>query len=141
MNREIRRAGIGYEDTEVSAKVNIYGIDFEIGNIDIARIENIDRTDKKSVEELIKAVIGEHSIEVLNEKRKEDGYSELGINQELRILVYLMDEYRKAVASFQGNQATTIMNISNDMNRRQRRDFNKQNHYKRGYYGDRNKRY
>lgn len=135
-----RIKGLGYEDTEVFCKVNIYGIDFEIVKIDLERIKYLKKDNKESIEELIRIILGEDSIEKLNEKRVKDGYGELQLTHELVILGYLMDEYRKSVANVQDNAAAEIIKMGN-ANRQERRQYNKQNSYKnRGYYG-RNKRY
>lgn len=135
---------LGYEDTNVKYEVDIYGIVFEINNLEtnIERLQNVNRNDEKSIEEVIKIILGENSIDRLREKRLKDNEGELTITHELGILLFLMKMCRKAYAEKQRESIDEIINMGNrNSNRQERRQYNKQNSYKnRGYYG-RNKRY
>lgn len=138
---------LNYEDTEKSVELEIYGLKFEIDNINLEKLQNVDRKDKDAVEEILKIVLGNDCIDRINKKRKEDGYNELNLKIELKILGFIMEKYAEAMNE---DAKTTVdelvgligkYNVNNNYNREQRRAYSKQNRYNnQGYYG-RNKRY
>ena len=87
---------ISYEDTDIEEVINIYGIDFKMNYIDIDRIRKVNKADKEGIEEIIKSVLGEDSIEKLNNKRLEDNAGELLITHELAILGHLLQAFAEA---------------------------------------------
>ena len=136
---------ISYEDTDIEEVINIYGIDFKMNHIDIDRIRRVNKTDKKAIEEIIKSVLGEDSIEKLNNKRLEDNAGELLITHELAIVGYLLQAFAEGTARKQKEAINytkeVIDTYTPNANRAQRRAQYKQNRYNKGRYGKYNKRY
>lgn len=138
---------LNYEDTEKSVELEIYGLKFEIDNINLEKLQTVDRKDKNAVEEILKIILGNNCIDRINKKRKEDGYNELNLKIELKILGFIMEKYAEVMDE---DAKTTVKgmaeliekyNVNNNYNREQRRAYSKQNRYNnQGYYG-RNKRY
>lgn len=129
----------GYEDTDEKLEIDLYGIIFEIKDIDnVKKIENIDRNDKNVVEEYLKKILGDDCIQKINTKRKSDGYSELTLIIELNILGCIFEVYGekmansvlKRVANTANMYNNNVNNFKNNFNREQRRNYNK---YNRGY--------
>ena len=59
---------IGYENTDKKIEIEIYGLKFEIKNVDkIKEYENIEDDDLNGLEKMIENLIGEGSINKLNE--------------------------------------------------------------------------
>lgn len=138
---------LNYEDTEKSVELEIYGLKFEIDNINLEKLQNVDRKDKNAVDEILKIVLGNDCIDRINKKRKEDGYNELNLKIELKILGFIMEKYAEAMSEDTETTVKGIVgliekyNVNNNYNREQRRIYSKQNRYNnQGYYG-RNKRY
>ena len=138
---------LNYEDTEKSVELEIYGLKFEIDNINLEKLQNVDRKDKNAVDEILKIVLGNDCIDRINKKRKEDGYNELNLKIELKILGFIMEKYAEAMSEDTETTVKGIVgliekyNVNNNYNREQRRVYSKQNRYNnQGYYG-RNKRY
>ena len=138
---------LNYEDTEKSVELEIYGLKFEIDNINLEKLQNVDRKDKSAVDEILKIVLGNDCIDRINKKRKEDGYNELNLKIELKILGFIMEKYAEAMSEDTETTVKGIVgliekyNVNNNYNREQRRIYSKQNRYNnQGYYG-RNKRY
>lgn len=136
-DRRIRK--FGYEDTDKKLEIDLYGIVFEIKNIEsIEKIEGINRTDKDVVEKYLKNILGEDCIERINKKRKEDGYNKLDLNIELNILGCIFEVYgENMVNGVLGRINNTVNNAgkqmdkyTNNFNREQRRNHNKKT---RGY--------
>ena len=132
---------LNYADTEVACVAYIYDLEFNVYKINLERIENVDREDVNSIFEIIKSIIGNDSIEKINEQRKKDGFSEIGATQGLGIIAYLMKIYRAAMVKKQKEIYNDAMQVSNIYNRKDRRNFNKQKSYYKGRYGKYNKRY
>ena len=85
---------IGYENTDKKIEIDIYGLKFEIKNVDkIKEFENVEDDDLNSLEKMIEMLIGEGSIKKINEKRKEDGYKEIDSTVALNILVGISQAY------------------------------------------------
>lgn len=138
---------LNYEDTEKSVELEIYGLKFEIDSINLEKLQNVDRKDKNAVDEILKIVLGNDCIDRINKKRKEDGYNELNLKIELKILGFIMEKYAEAMSEDTETTVKGMMgliekyNVNNNYNREQRRAYSKQNRYNnQGYYG-RNKRY
>ena len=66
---------IGYENTDKKIEIEIYGLKFEIKNVEkIKDYENIEDDDLNGLEKVIETLLGEGAINKLNEQRKKDGY-------------------------------------------------------------------
>ena len=69
---------IGYENTDKKIEIEIYGLKFEIKNVEkIKDYENIEDDDLNGLEKVIETLLGENSINKLNEQRKKDGYEKI----------------------------------------------------------------
>lgn len=141
----------GYEDTDKKIEIDLYGLIFEIKNLDENKVEefkNIDKNDKNVIETQIENILGEGCIEEINKKREKDGYSKLTIDIELNILGCIFEAYYNAVI---GNFADKIKNTTdntqkqvqeltmNNFNREQRRNYNR--NYRNNYYRGNRRRY
>lgn len=85
---------IGYENTDKKIEIEIYGLKFEINNVDkIKEYENIEDNDLNGLKKIIESLIGKGSIDKLNEQRKKDGYKEIDNRIALNILVGISQAY------------------------------------------------
>lgn len=132
----------GYEDTDRSIEIELYGLVFEIKNIDnIKEIENIDKDNKNVIESQLEKILGDGSIEKINRKRVSDGYKKLDLNIELNILGCIFETYARSMTNNVLGRVTNAVNdinkdIKDSMNREQRRNYNK-NNIRNQYRGNR----
>ena len=128
-----KRLSFSYEDTDKSIEIELYGLVFEIRNLDnIERLKTVDRNNKSAIENQLEQILGEGAIDEINRKRKNDGYKELDLNIELNILGCIFESYAKSMSgNFFGKITNTIEDINGDidnfknMNREQIRNYNK----------------
>lgn len=126
----------GYEDTDKKIEIELYGLVFEIRNIDnIEELKKVEKSDKNEIETQIEKILGEGAIEKINNKRIADGHDKLSLNVELNIIGCIFEAYgKKTFKNMSDKVVGTINDISEDMNnlgnREQRRNFNRNN---RGY--------
>lgn len=144
---ENKRYSFGYEDTDKKIEIELYGLVFEINNINEDSEEyykNIDKEDINKIEKEIEKLLGNGSIEKINKKRESDGYSKLTLDIELSILGCIFEAYSKGSIDKVTNkviktnkditnQITELKN--NQFNREQRRNrYNKNYNYKKNRY-------
>ena len=130
-----KRLSFGYEDTDKSIEIDLYGIVFEINNVDdIGKIKEVDNKNENAVEEAIEKLLGKGSIERINNKRRKDGYKELDLNIELNVLACIFEAYARATTEGIINRVTDVVedinenvNDANNMNRYQKRNYYKNN--------------
>ena len=142
----------GYEDTDESIEINLYGLVFEIENLDnIKELENLDRNNSNVIEAQLEKILGEGAIEKINRKRVSDGRKKLNLNIELNILGCIFETYAKSMTGNVLGRVTKAVDdinkdINTNMNREQRRSYNRLNNYKdfykrnRDYVENRNRR-
>lgn len=128
----------GYEDTDKKLEIELYGLVFEIRNLNsIEELENLDRNNYNSIEEQLEKILGKGSIEKINNKRRKDGYQDLDINIELNILGCIMETYAKSMTNNTLGRVLDSVNdmnkdidnvINNNFNRNQRRNYNRNQH-------------
>ena len=134
MNNEIRR--FGYEDTDKKIKIEIYGLEFEIKNIDVKREQELNKNDINVIEKEINNILGENAVNRLNDKRLQDGYSIMDLSVELNILGFIFSTYAECMTNgFMKNINNSMERMNNQVNnftnRSQRRNYN------RNYRGNR----
>ena len=132
---------IGYEQTDNKIEIEIYGIKFEIKNLDNDKVEELKNIDKNLsvIDEEIENILGEGAVEKINNQRTKDGYDKMDINVALNILSFCFMAYAKSMTNnVIGNMSKTINEVNNDMekfeniiNRSQRRNNYRRN---RGNY-------
>lgn len=136
---ETKRLKFDYEDTDKSIEIDLYGLVFEINNLNnIEELEDLDRENINLIEAQIEKILGTGSIKKINDKRRKDGYKELDLDIELSILGCIFESYAKAMSDNTfGRVANAVEDIEKEadefnkgMNRGQRRDYNR---YNRGY--------
>lgn len=121
----------GYEDTDKSIEINLYGLVFEIRNLDnIKELEELDKNDGNVIEAQLEKILGKGAIDKINDKRRKDGYKELNLNIELNILGCIFETYAKSMTGNVFERVTNAINninkdINNGMNREQRRNYNR----------------
>ena len=126
-----KRVSFGYEDTDSKIEVDFYGIVFEINNLDsIEELNNLDKENENVIEAQLEKRLGKGAIEKINRKRVSDGYKELDLNIELNMLGCIFEAYAKGTAgSVLGRVTNAVEDInkdmSNTMNREQRRNYNR----------------
>lgn len=135
----------GYEDTDKKLEIELYGLVFEIRNLNsIEELENLDKNNYNSIEEQLEKILGKGSIEEINNKRRKDGYQDLDINIELNILGCIMETYAKSMTNNTLGRVLDSVNdmnkdidnvINNNFNRNKRRSYNRNQ-----YRGNRNYR-
>lgn len=141
---ENNRLKFGYEDTDKSIEIDLYGLVFEINNLDsIEDLEKLDKNDSNIIEAQLEKILGQGAIEKINNKRISDGYKKLDLNIELNILGCIFETYAKSMTgNVLGRVKNTVNDINQDMertnnintyhNRQQRRNYNR-NQYRRNY--------
>lgn len=142
-NLENRRLSFGYEDTDKKLEIELYGIVFEINNLDnVKKLENIDRNNENEIEVQLERVLGRGAIEKINRKRIQDGYKEMDIKIELNVLGFIFETYAKSVTGgFIDKISNTINEVNNNVNRfadkfanrEQRRNYNRRYKNRRRY--------
>ena len=122
----------GYEDTDQKIEVEIYGLVFEINKRNIVNkdIDNINKENEDYVEREIRDVIGENSIEKINDKRLSDGYDKMTLDVEIAVLTCI---YKAYITATSGNMIDNIIKTNKEMedkarnmNMEQRRNYRKQ---------------
>lgn len=135
---ENKRLKFGYEDTDKRIEIDLYGLVFEIKNLDsLEKLESLDKEDSNAIEAQLEKILGEGSIEKINNKRVNDGYKKLNLDVELNILGCIFETYAKSTANnILGRVVKAVGNINNDMkventitgygsNREQSRNYNR----------------
>lgn len=128
---ESKRLKFGYEDTDKSIEIELYGLVFKIENLDsLEEIEKIDKRDSNIIEKQLEKILGEGAIEKINRKRISDGYKKLDLNIELSILGCIFETYAKSMTGNVLGRVTNVVNdinkdIDNNINREQRRNYNR----------------
>lgn len=127
---------IGYEETDKKIEVEIFGLDFEVKNL--GKLEKINEDDEEKIIDKIEEVLGEGSIDRINEKRKKDGYDELSKAVALRIITFLMKIYSENIIKTSVKDAEEIIdNTDRSISRIEKRAKNNRsryNKYNRRYY-------
>lgn len=117
---------IGYENTDKKIEIEIYGLKFEIKNVDkIREYENVEDDDLNGLEKIIESLIGEGSINKINEQREKDGYGKIDSTIALNILVGISQQY---IAEYTENILQPLeksINRINNFNRETRRYNNR----------------
>ena len=140
---ENKRISFGYEDTDKSIEMELYGIVFKIEDLgSIEEIENMDTSNQEVMETYLEGILGNGAIERINNKRIKDGYKELDLNIELNILGCIFETYAKsATGNVLGRVTKAVEDINKDVNnlnnREQRRNYRKN----RNYYNRNRRRY
>ena len=125
MEENKRIMKFGYEDTDQKIEIEIYGLVFEIRNLDKRNIEKIRNVDKNldSVEREIEEILGKGSVIKINEKRKKDGYEDMSLDVELAILGCIFETYANATTNNMIDKVTnTVKNINDRMNNLNKRN-------------------
>lgn len=132
MERKVLK--FGYEDTDQKIEVNLYGLIFEINkeNIVEKNISILDSRDELKVEEEIRSLIGQDSIERINEQREKDGYKKMTLDVEMAVLTCI---YKAYIETTTGDMIDNINASSNNMVMKAQnigKNYNKnRNRYKR----------
>lgn len=134
---EEKRLKFGYEDTDKSIEIDLYGLVFEIKNLDnLEELENLDKNDSNVIETQLEKILGNGAIEKINKKRLSDGYHKLDLNIELNILGCIFETYAKSMTgNVLGRVENTVNYINKDMERANNiNSFNRTNReYRRDY--------
>lgn len=141
MNNE-KKYSLGYDSIDKEYEVEILGLVF---NLNIGEIEKArENKDNLSIDGQIERIIGEKSIEKINNKMKADGHNELTSNGKTVILGFLIETYMKVLSNNMTNRVTSAIgniqqDIDNNINRAGRRGFNNQYNNRNIYkYNNRN---
>ena len=140
----------GYEDTDKKIEIEIYGLKFEINNLDnnsYEKYKNIDK-DLGTLGKEIDLILGDGAVEKINAKRISDGYDKMDLNVELALLGCIFESYTNAITGNLFNKVdSTVNSVVNKMNSYQNRTqirnikYNRNNNYDRNYRGNRYRRY
>lgn len=123
---------IGYENTDKKIEVEIYGIPFEIKNVDkMKQFEDIEDDDLNGLEEILETLLGEGAIEKLNNQREKDGYKKIDSTIALNLLVGISDLYMN---TYTENIMQPLEKSAERINKYNKK-FNRYNRRKRGNYG------
>lgn len=125
----------GYEDTDKKIEIKLYGILFEIKNLDnIDELKEINENDINVIEAQLEKILGEGAIEKINNKRISDGYKKLDLNIELSILGCIFEAYAEVSVKNMLSKAENAVNRIDDnmnnfnVNREQRKNYNRNNY-------------
>lgn len=139
---EDKRLKFSYEDTDKSIEIELYGLVFEIRDLDnIEDLKGLDRNDVNVIENQLEKILGDGSIEKINSKRRKDGYKELDLNIELNILGCIFETYAKSMTNaVLGRTVKAVEDVNKDIdnfkgqNREERRNYNRNyNRNRRNY--------
>ena len=122
---------LGYENTDKKIEIEIYGIKFEIKNVDkIKEYENVEDNDLNGLEKMIENLLGQGSIEKLNEQRKKDGYKKIDSSVALNLLVGISQTY---IQEYTDNIMQPLEKNADRINKfnRRARKYNRGNRYGR----------
>lgn len=129
-----KRISFGYEDTDQKIEVELFGLVFEINKKNIIDKDLNDINEEEdSIEKEIREVIGQDSIEKINDKRLKDGYEKMTLDVEMAVLTCI---YKAYITATSGNMIDEIINknkeledrarnLDNKTNREQRRNYNR----------------
>lgn len=137
------RLSFGYEDTDKSIEIDLYGLVFEIKNLDnIEDLKSIDKNDSNNIEAQLEKILGNGAIEKINRKRLSDGYRELDLNIELNILGCIFETYAKTTTgNVLGRVVNTINDVSKDINQFSNKNREQRRNYNRNQYRGNRKNY
>lgn len=132
------RMKFGYQDTDKKLEIELYGLVFEIKNLSNEKIEKFRNvnSDLSELERQIEDILGNGSIEKINNKRIADGYDKMNLEVEVNILGCIFEAYAKAMTNNTIDRVSKSINDINSKveglnnNRYQRRN-NKYNRYRR----------
>ena len=117
---------IGYENTDKKIEIEIYGLKFEIKNVDkIKEYENVEDNDLNGLEKMIESLLGKCSIEKINEQRKKDGYEEIDSSVALNLLIGIYQTYTSEYTENILQPFEKSINRINNFNRETRRYNNR----------------
>lgn len=117
---------IGYENTDKKIEIEIYGLKFEIKNVDkIKEYENVEDNDLNGLEKMIESLLGKGSIEKINEQRKKDGYEEIDSSVALNLLIGIYQTYTSEYTENILQPFEKSINRINNFNRETRRYNNR----------------
>ena len=136
------RMSFGYQDTDKKIEIELYGSVFEIKSLSNEKIEefrNINN-DLSKIERQIEDILGNGSVEKINNKRIADGYDKMSLEVEVNILGCIFETYAKAMTNSTIDRVSKSINDINSKveglnnNRYQRRNNNyrrNENRYRR----------
>lgn len=117
---------IGYENTDKKIEIEIYGLKFEIKNVNsIKNFEDVEDDDLNGLEKMIESVLGKGSIEKINEQRKKDGYEEIDSSVALNLLIGIYQTYTSEYTENILQPFEKSINRINNFNRETRRYNNR----------------
>lgn len=123
---------LGYENTDKKIEIEIYGIPFEIKNVDkMKQFEDVEDDDLNGLEEILETLLGEGAIEKLNNQREKDGYKKMDSIVALNLLVGISDLYMN---TYTENIMQPLEKSAERINKYNKK-FNRYNRRKRGNYG------
>lgn len=123
----------GYEDTDKKVIVELYGIEFEVKNINEEKIEKFKTlgNDENTIINEIDELLGEGAVEKINNKRINDGHEKMDLQIEIAVLGCIVQAYTKVMTDMTlKNMNKTIEEINGNIeratniNRNYRRNFN-----------------
>ena len=105
----------GYEDTDKKIEIDLYGLVFEIKNLSNDKIEEFRNFDGNlsEVEKQIEEILGNGTIEKINNKKIADGYDKMNLEVEVNILGCIFEAYAKAMTN---NTIDRVSKSINDIN-------------------------
>ena len=126
---------IGYENTDKKIEIEIYGLKFEIKNVDkIKQFEDVEDDDLNGLEKMIESLLGEGAVNKLNEQRIKDGYEKMDSTIALNLLVGISQTYMNEYTNNIMQPLEDNVNRINNFNRETRR-YNSRYNRNRGKYG------
>lgn len=138
MENNKKKFSFGYEDTDKSIEIDLYGLIFKanVKNKDIEELKNIrDDIELSELEEIINKYLGRNAVEKINRQRKLDGYNEIDEDIATQIILCIIKAYTDTMLSGFTDTADNINRKINDindginnitnMNREQRRNYSR----------------
>lgn len=123
---------IGYENTDKKIEIEIYGLKFEIKNVEkLEEYKEIDDNDLETLKEILNILLGDDAVEKINKKRKEDGYKEIDNQVALNIFMGIFKAYTSEYMNDIVDSYDKVERKLEGYNRRTRRNYNRSN---RKYY-------
>lgn len=139
----MERLKFGYEDTDKSIEIDLYGLIFSVNikNKNIRELENIgDNVELGELKEIINKYLGTNAVDKINKKRKEDGFDEIDEDIATQIIMCIIKAYANTMLSgltdvtnnIDNKINGTMQNINKINNYRKKTNYNR-NQYRRNY--------
>lgn len=114
-----------YKETDNNIELTIFGLKFKINEKETEKImskkqEEIEKEAKENenyIVELIDKILGDGSVDKINEQRSKDGYEPMNIKVQMQVFSFICEEYAKIILNPVNKATNRINGYKNNRNR------------------------